>query len=281
MRKARQIPMLLCLLVWSCASSAPSQKVIADLARGGIKYWTEVRTTPRPLVLHMLKIDLAHKAVTLDVAVGKDPDGHGPAEAKLTLPAPLARANRLKVAVNANAFAVAANPDKPGWFLNRPVLISGLAADQGKLRSPASQHNVSFWIDASGTPHIGFPKPKDKPVEGCAGFGWLIQRGKVVGPDGPCHPRTALGLDKRKKTLTVVVVDGRQPGYSEGVTTLELARIMGELGCHDALNLDGGGSSIMLIKNRDGVLETINRPSHRIGNQSIPRPVPVMLGVRD
>ncbi len=54
-----------------------------------------------------------------------------------------------------------------------------------------------------------------------------------------------------------VVVDGRQSGYSEGVTLTELADIMVDLGATTAYNLDGGGSSTMYF---DG--EVINSPSN-------------------
>jgi exopolysaccharide biosynthesis protein len=73
----------------------------------------------------------------------------------------------------------------------------------------------------------------------------------------------------------MAVVDGRQPGYSEGLSLLELAELVQSLGCHDALNLDGGGSSILFRRRPDGSLAILNRPA------SIPaRPIPVMLVVR-
>ncbi len=68
------------------------------------------------------------------------------------------------------------------------------------------------------------------------------------------HPRTGLGL--RDGTLVLVVVDGRQPGYSEGMTLYEFAQLFLELGCSDAMNLDGGGSSTMVVHNR-----VMNSPS--------------------
>jgi exopolysaccharide biosynthesis protein len=70
-----------------------------------------------------------------------------------------------------------------------------------------------------------------------------------------------------------LVVDGRQPGYSEGVSEHELARLMIDLECDQAINLDGGGSSILLLGNSVGQLRAANRPSDRTGH----RPVPVAL----
>jgi hypothetical protein len=68
-------------------------------------------------------------------------------------------------------------------------------------------------------------------------------------------PRTALGLDKYGRYL-LLVVDGRQGYYSSGMTLHELAATMKKFGAVDALNLDGGGSTAMTVKNR-----VVNRPS--------------------
>jgi exopolysaccharide biosynthesis protein len=70
------------------------------------------------------------------------------------------------------------------------------------------------------------------------------------------QPRTAVGVIDENH-LVFVVVDGRSPGYSEGVTLNELADIMTGLGATTAYNLDGGGSSTMYF---DG--EVINQPSN-------------------
>lgn len=68
------------------------------------------------------------------------------------------------------------------------------------------------------------------------------------------HPRTAVGL--RDDALIWVVVDGRQPGYSEGMSLDELAEFLSNAGCKDALNLDGGGSSTLFVRG-----EVVNQPS--------------------
>ena len=72
---------------------------------------------------------------------------------------------------------------------------------------------------------------------------------------GP-QPRTALGWVGTGHYL-LVVVDGRDEGYSRGATMTELARIMADLGCQVAYNLDGGGSSAMYWNG-----QIINQPSN-------------------
>jgi exopolysaccharide biosynthesis protein len=68
------------------------------------------------------------------------------------------------------------------------------------------------------------------------------------------QPRTAVGVIDANH-LVFVVVDGRSPGYSEGVTLPELADIFQDLGATTAYNIDGGGSSTMYF---DG--EVVNDP---------------------
>jgi exopolysaccharide biosynthesis protein len=70
------------------------------------------------------------------------------------------------------------------------------------------------------------------------------------------QPRTAVGVIDENH-LVFVVVDGRSPGYSAGVTMTGLAEIMQSLGATTAYNLDGGGSSTMYY---DG--EVVNTPSN-------------------
>lgn len=71
------------------------------------------------------------------------------------------------------------------------------------------------------------------------------------------QPRTAVGVIGTNH-LILVVVDGRSPGYSAGVTMPELARIMQDLGATTAYNLDGGGSATMVFGG-----ELVNNPLGR------------------
>ncbi|MEN6565482.1 MAG: phosphodiester glycosidase family protein [Veillonellales bacterium] len=85
---------------------------------------------------------------------------------------------------------------------------------------------------------------------------YLTTKTEQFGSDvaGGRAPRTALGLDKQGHLL-LVVVDGRQ-SHSIGMTLLELAQFMQELGAVNAMNLDGGGSSDMVVNGK-----VVNKPS--------------------
>lgn len=78
------------------------------------------------------------------------------------------------------------------------------------------------------------------------------------------HPRTAIGYTASGK-LIILVIEGRHEGKAAGATLTQEAMILRSLGCVEALNLDGGGSSCLLVNGR----ETIT-PSDKGGQRAIP-----------
>ena len=89
--------------------------------------------------------------------------------------------------------------------------------------------------------------------------------------DGEHLPRTAMGYT-RDGRLIVLVIQGRTPGKAAGATLNEEAQLLLDLGCYEALNLDGGGSSCMLVNGK----ETIH-PSDEDGQ----RPVPAVFLIKN
>jgi hypothetical protein len=246
--------------------------------------WTERRSGGEPEAIHVLRVDLQDADLEVVTMIADDPDGDGPAEAALTDPRELAQRDHALAAVNANAFA--GLPDAEGkrderWRAGLPVDIRGMAVHRGVWRSGAHDDSVvhlGFGFDRGGTPFMGRVPDDSGQVAEAVNAWWydLVDHGKAIPePGGERHPRTAIGLDPSRRWLYLVVVDGRQPDYSVGMTARELAELMAQLGAHDALNLDGGGSSVLLIAGADAELDIVNRPS---GGE--PRPVPVLLGVR-
>jgi len=78
------------------------------------------------------------------------------------------------------------------------------------------------------------------------------------------HPRTCMGYTK-DGYLIIMAIQGRFPGIAEGATLEQEARLLIELGCQEALNLDGGGSSCMLVNGK----ETI-KPSEKGVERRVP-----------
>jgi exopolysaccharide biosynthesis protein len=126
-------------------------------------------------------------------------------------------------------------------------------------------------------------KPDSQLHDTIAGSDLLVDQGKLVAPTGSkfddSHPpRTAVGVT-REGHLLLMTVDGRQPGFSEGMSLQEVARFLMAHGAVEALNLDGGGSTTMAIA--DPHPRIINFPSdHKPdGNAGEARAVGVNLGV--
>ncbi len=84
------------------------------------------------------------------------------------------------------------------------------------------------------------------------------------------HPRTSMGYTADGK-LIIMVIEGRFPNKAEGATLVQEAQMLKEIGCVEALNLDGGGSSCLLINGK----QTIT-PSEK----EIQRPVPAVFMVK-
>ncbi|MEL6984704.1 MAG: phosphodiester glycosidase family protein, partial [Actinomycetota bacterium] len=105
----------------------------------------------------------------------------------------------------------------------------------------------------------------------------LIVDGTSVADESESYPRTVAGVDTDTNRLVLLVADGKQPGYAEGMTYQEVAELLLGLGVDQAVEFDGGGSSTM-VATIDGRVELLSRPSH----QRIPgreRPVATHLGV--
>jgi len=280
-----RLPIVLACLAWGVALADEPRPLPPPAAADGLRYWNEARTEPRPVRIHILQLDLTSPGYEPAVLVNDDPDGDGPAEAVLGSPLEMAAAADLVAAVNGAIFG--GLPDAAGarssrWKVGMPVDMLGLIMADGRERSPPERPYPYFWCDRGGAGGIA---PGETPAAaGCrqavAGFGVILRAGEITkGPGGALHPRTAAGWADDGTRLVLVVADGRWPGVSEGLSEHELAGVMRQLGCHDAVNLDGGGSSIMLVGDLDGPspagIRVMNKPS-----DGRPRPLPALLGIR-
>ena len=113
---------------------------------------------------------------------------------------------------------------------------------------------------------------RDKIAFFVTGLPRIIRDGKVSietdeGPSKhvePRHPRSAVGYDRSGQTVYFVVVDGRQAGYSVGMSLDELAQFMIRIGVYQGLNLDGGGSTSLVVNH-----SVVNRPSDTTGERAV------------
>lgn len=121
---------------------------------------------------------------------------------------------------------------------------------------------TTFWIDASGDAHITDAQKcnaalaKGNVLEAVASFGDIFVDGHARSDldNSTRASRTAIGI-KADGTVVMFMVDGRQAPYSVGMTMAEVAASMEDLGCVQAINLDGGGSSTFATQ-REGEPES-------------------------
>ena len=214
-------------------------------------------------------IDLADPRVEIVVTQPR-PEADG-VEAKLVRTDVWQERTKSVLAINANFF---------GTLANNGADIVGLSITDGKTVSPVrvfgGEPDPSLVFRADGTAAAGRFTTADLEgvVDAVAGVGGsttdndpgtlLVTGGVNTGATarvqpGVRNPRTAAGVSADGRTLIVAVIDGRQPGWSDGVTLPELADLMIQHGAHNAINLDGGGSSSFLYD--DGETQYENRPS--------------------
>ena len=145
--------------------------------------------------------------------------------------------------------------------------VTGVFAGQGNMAIPADGWVLSGSVSASAflrSLQIGDKvsitfrmEPGGDQVVEAIGGGPRIVRDGAVSVEAAAeefssafalqrHPRTAVGL--KGKRLLLIAVDGRRPTYSEGISLVELANLMLELGCDQAMNLDGGGSTTVWLR---------------------------------
>ncbi len=133
--------------------------------------------------------------------------------------------------------------------------------DRLTLGVPAGLRAQAAALRNGGTVQLSFgSKPSLAGVTTAIGGGPALVHGGKVQPARVVkanvrHPRSALGWNDTHFFL--VTVDGRQPGHSDGMTLPELATYLVQLGCTEAMNLDGGGSTELWLRGK-----IVNQPCY-------------------
>jgi len=134
------------------------------------------------------------------------------------------------------------------------------------------------WMRAGDTVMVALRVGPVAPIEAVGGFPMLVANGELASgleTAGAAsfrglNPRTAIGVAAGGRRVLLAVVDGRQPGWSVGMTTEQTGRLMQALGAHDALNLDGGGSSALVLREAaSGHARLATRPSDPTGERAV------------
>lgn len=231
-----------------------------------------------PWAVHLVQADLGRCELGLDVVRAPREAGKAGGHAPVTLLEAQVDSVRggVLVAVNGDFFTPEGTPLGPELA-------------EGDLRTARSRPALSWrpgggiWIGSARVEgdtllRVGWGIPLSPSRERGAGeviggYPEILDRGARVGDllmeespgfAGSRHPRTAVAWDPTTRRLWLVVVDGRQGGYSLGMTLPELAELLESLGVREALNLDGGGSTVMVVRGR-----RVSRPSDDAGERPV------------
>jgi phosphodiester glycosidase len=153
-------------------------------------------------------------------------------------------------------------------------VISAVGSSRDWVKRNARQGGpTKFWWRLNSL-HARADNQKWRNAHSILGAGpQLIKAGKiditdkqekiVAGFATDRHPRTALARLGSGKIL-LLTVDGRQPGVSVGMSLQMLAELLLEFGAVEAMNLDGGGSTTMVVQDK-----VVNKPSDQTGERPV------------
>lgn len=126
---------------------------------------------------------------------------------------------------------------------------TGLIVSDGELVAP-NTGGPTFIVYKDDSVEFRKLAP-DEPItniqNAVSGFAIIMTNSVIIAKDNPAAlaPRTGFGLSQDKRYLYFFVVDGRQPGYSMGANTHEVAEWLRYFGADSAMNMDGGGSTTL------------------------------------
>lgn len=234
--------------------SSPRQETLAQ----GVEYRRLRRDAPRLMVIHVVEVNLRTPGLRFLVTPG-EAGAELPLRARTT--SSFVQEFGLTVAINGDGFT----PWRSNSLLDyypRPgerVAPLGFSASQGEVYFEDLSGHPTLYIARTNAARIG--QPAGRVYNAISGEPLLVRDGRALaGLGSEAEPRSAVGLDKAGRRLFLVVVDGRQSGYSLGMTLDELAALLVELGAHTAMNLDGGGSAALAARGPFGLPRLLNRP---------------------
>ena len=229
----------------------------------GVTYERYIRDRPRPIILHAVQVDLTTSGISFLVSPpqsSRGPDNEALDNTADTVPGFLARYD-VQVAVN-GSFFFPHEVRSPLIYYPRVgdgASTMGIGISNGDRYSKAEEGWAALCIISTQDIRITEQDCPSETQQGIAGDIQFVKNGELYdggivilqGNDVDPLPRTVIAIDQHSTKLWMVVVDGRQAGYSEGITLAELGAFLIGLGADRALNLDGGGSSTLAMENVD------------------------------
>ena len=176
---------------------------------------------------------------------------------------------RLQVAINANEF----NPQDYYLPTGTAMDITGLAISQGEVVSPQSSSTdcASLLFTTNNEAKFVFTNWPPVSTEGIftavSGIYPVLVNKVNVGASYShsgihgLQPRTAFGLSQDRRYLFLLTIDGRQSGYSNGAYDSDTAGWLLLAGAADGINMDGGGSTTLVMEDSTGQPDRLNSSS--------------------
>lgn len=169
-------------------------------------------------------------------------------------------------AVNGDVFSTTGVPGSL-FYINNRVYVNTVTAGRTFI---AALNDGTIAIGGKDTKGVERVIDKALIKNAVGGNQWLVDNGvKATLTDVTITARTAFGYTAGK-VVYVVVVDGSQVNYSNGLTLNDLRDVMASLGVKDAINLDGGSSSTLVVKDlQKGQWDVWNKPSLALNAQRL------------
>lgn len=256
------------MLIWQLTLfiRRPLRQPLTQTLYKGVTYTRQIHNQPRRMIIHIIEIDRTAPGVRFLVTPGAMLEDDNDHLAQKT--SDFLEKNQLQIAINGDFFKpfYATTPFHYYPHDGDPVDILGFSISDGVTTSIPERARPTLCI----TPETAvFTKVICSPntLQAIGGGTLFFENGELIKErlnrtylTHP-QPRTIIALDEFGETIWFIVVDGRQPTYSEGIGLQELTPILTQLGAHHALNLDGGGSTTMVIE-RNGKPHLLNSPIH-------------------
>jgi len=208
----------------------------------GVRWVSRETAEPRPLRYHVILIDPSVDGIGFFVTPPNGEDEPRMTTRQHTLD--FVREYELALAVNAHFFS-------PWPSVDPYAEVLGLAVSDGVEYSPmTARWNVALGFAADNTASIivldeegeRVMDPVIEPYNAVGATEQVITAGVNTASWVDLHPRTVVGV-RDGGQVVFAIVDGRQSGRSEGMSTMEVGDILLDFGVLDAINLDGGGST--------------------------------------
>jgi hypothetical protein len=228
----------------------------------GVTYRRVVRYFPHSMIAHVIIIDRREGEIRFLVTPRDQVEGGG---VKARTTSAFLEEFGLQVAINGDGFYPWWSRSPVDYYPHNgdPVTPLGFAASGGDVYSDGMRdEKPEPTLYISRRNEITFNQPPNKIFHALSGDRMLIQGGAIVAglDDSILHPRTAIGINRNGRFVILVVVDGRQPFYSNGATYRELADLLMDFDAYFAMALDGGGSSTLVTADENGGAVILNSP---------------------